>query len=127
MEVLTRQDLECMRNEIIDWAHKWGYTPDLYIFYMLDKEYIGDEKLPAGELKPYEACDGYGDGFIFGMAIDGEVYECLHQMNVTYEEPYAEFVKILSTYGLEMDFVDSIHIIASLIDDKTIVERFSDY
>lgn len=125
-KILTRQDLNAMRNDIVHWAHKWNFTSELYIFYMLGKEYIGDEKLPAGDLQPKDVCEGYGPSFIFGMAIDGEVYECLHVMNVTYEEPCEEFRKILSKYGLEMDFVDSTHITTYLEDDETIVDLISD-
>lgn len=119
-KILTNRKLENMRKAIDKWANKWNFRSDMYSVYMLGRKY--ENGYPIYNVDPWDYCEGYTVDFIFGMGIDGEVYDCLHMNDNFYEDAYKEFVGILEKYGLEMDFVDSTHITTSLIDEDMEVE-----
>ena len=63
----------------------------------------------------------YGESFIFGMAIDGKIYEVLHYAEF-YAEAEKEFSDLLASYGMDYDFVDSTHLIGVLVNEDIIDE-----
>ena len=120
MKTLTNRKLEEMRQAIDKWADKWDLPNDLYSIFMLGKKY--ECGVPVECVNPWDYCDGYNEGFIFGMSIDGDVYDCLHVTENYWDDACFEFMRILEKYGLAMDFVDSTHLTTYLLDDDTEVE-----
>lgn len=120
MKTLTNAKLESMRKEIDAWADKWNLPTDLYSIFMLGKKY--ENGVAVEEVSPWDYCEGYNADFIFGMSIDGDVYDCLHVTENYWDDACFEFMRILEKYGLAMDFVDSTHLTTYLLDDDTEVE-----
>ena len=119
-KTLTIKKMNNLRKAIDKWAKKWDLNPSMYSIYMCGYRYLHGEASEA--MKPWDVCEGYNEDFIFGMGVDGDVYDAAHCTENYWDDANRELHKIFNKYGLDFDFVDSCHLTAYLLDDSMEVE-----
>lgn len=112
---LTNRKLMNLMKAIDEWADAYGFSRTTYCFYTMEGKYRNGEKIE--DILPGEVVDGYNEYFIFGMAIDGDIYDAIHMTENYYDVANKKFRDLLKKYGLAYDFVDSTHLTTYLIDE----------
>lgn len=120
MKKLTVRKLKNMRKAIDKWAGKWELSPSMYSIYTCGTRYMYGGEVEY--VKPWNVCEGYNESFIFGMGVDGDVYDAAHCSENYWSDANKELHKIFNKYGLDFDFADSCHLTAYLLDEDTEVE-----
>lgn len=115
MKKLTVRKLDELRIAIDEWASSWKLGTR-YVIYMNGGQYAHGELVRS--VNPSDYCEGWGDGFIFGMAIDGAVYEAIHVLESYYYDARQELDELFKKYGLGIDFYDSTHLTAYSLDEE---------
>ena len=119
-KVLTIRKMNNLRKAIDKWAKNWDLNPSMYSIYMRGFRYVGGE--PVEIIKPWEVCESYNENFIFGMSVDGDVYDAAHCTENYWNDANRKLHRIFNKYGLDFDFADSSHLTAYLLDESMEVE-----
>ena len=119
-KILTIHDLNNLREEIEAWVKKEGLHTSLYSIYMCGWQYKNGKAVET--MQPWEFCEGCNEDFIFGMSVDGDVYDAAHCTENYWDDANKKLHDIFNKYGLDFDFVDSCHLTAYLLDEDMDVE-----
>lgn len=114
MKKLTTKKLNNLCLAIEKWAKRWELDTTYMTIFTKDKMYKDGKFYPVN---PAEYCEGWENNFIFGMAIDGDVYDVIHIIESYYYDAYVEFRNLLDRCNLAVDFYDSTHLTAFVLED----------
>ena len=100
MKTLTKQNIDQLANDIIEWAQKHKLGKDWLLFYN-GIIFNPNEPNVRKTCNPLDYCEYFSDHFIMGMVMDGAMYRCINDW--TFPKPYHALEKILNKYGLYLE------------------------